>query len=265
MKVVIVIPSRYGSSRFPGKPLAEIEGKSLVQRVYEVGKAVEHVTDVVVATDDERISSHVEGFGGKAVMTGECVNGSERAWQAIEQLGYQPDIIINLQGDAVLTPPWTIQAVVDEMLRDEAVKVCTPAVRMTDEIYAKLLAAKEAGEVGGTTVTFNKNHDAMYFSKTIIPYVRERVGEKLPVFRHIGLYGYRYDALKDYLGMEPTVLELTEGLEQLRLLENAVPIRIVEVDYKDPKTGKNRTHWAVDTPEDANRAAEIIRTEGELV
>jgi 3-deoxy-manno-octulosonate cytidylyltransferase (CMP-KDO synthetase) len=259
MDVVIVIPSRYGSSRFPGKPLADIEGKSLVQRVYEIAESVSYVSQVVVATDDDRIADHVTSLGGNAVMTGECFNGSERAWQAVEQMADKPDIIINLQGDAVLTPPWTIQAVVDEMLADEEVQVCTPAVRMTPAIYEKLMAAKEAGEVGGTTVTFDKNHDALYFSKTIIPYVRERIGDELPVFRHIGLYGYRYEALKEYLDMEPTVLEMTEGLEQLRLLENGIPVRIVEVGYK------GRTHWAVDTPEDAERAAEIIRNEGELV
>jgi 3-deoxy-manno-octulosonate cytidylyltransferase (CMP-KDO synthetase) len=259
MDVVIVIPARYGSSRFPGKPLAMIEGKSLVQRVYEIANSVEYVSQVIVATDDERIADHVVELGGNAVMTHDCYNGSERVWQVIEQMNDKPDIIINLQGDAVLTPPWTIQAVVDEMLANEDVQVCTPAVRMTPPIYEKLMEAKAAGEVGGTTVTFNKNHDAMYFSKTIIPFIRELESEDLPVFRHIGLYGYRYDALKDYLDMEPTILEQTEGLEQLRLLENAIPIRVVEVAYD------GRTHWAVDTPEDAQRAAAIIQEEGELI
>lgn len=259
MDVVIVIPSRYGSSRFPGKPLAMIEGKSLVQRVYEIANSIDYVSQVIVATDDDRIADHVIGLGGNAIMTHDCYNGSERVWQAIEQMNDKPEIIINLQGDAVLTPPWTIQAVVDEMLANEDVQVCTPAVRMTPAVYQKLMDAKAAGEVGGTTVTFDKNHDAMYFSKTIIPYVRDKVGDELPVFRHIGLYGYRYDALREYLDMEPTILEQTEGLEQLRILENGLPIRVVEVSYK------GKTHWAVDTPEDAVRAAEIIQNEGELV
>lgn len=259
MDVVIVIPARYGSSRFPGKPLAIIEGKSLIQRVYEIANSVDYVSQVIVATDDDRIANHVIELGGNAVMTHDCYNGSERVWQAIEQMNDKPDIIINLQGDAVLTPPWVIQAVVDEMLANEDVEVCTPAVRMDKFSCDKLKAAKDAGEVGGTTVTFNKNHDAMYFSKTIIPFVRDQVDNNFPVFRHIGLYGYRYDTLKEYLDMEPTTLEMTEGLEQLRLLENAIPIRVVEVDYE------GRSHWAVDSPADADRAAEIIMEEGELV
>ncbi len=265
MRTTIVIPSRFGSTRFPGKPLADIAGKSLIQRVYEIGQAVEGVDDVIVATDDDRIFEHVEGFSGKAVMTGECVNGTERVWQAVEKMDTKPDVIINLQGDAVLTPPWTIQAVVDEMKADRSVLLCTPAVRMTDELYKKITDAKAQGEVGGTTVVFNKKHDAMYFSKNIIPYVRERVGEKLPVFRHIGLYGYTYACLERYLKLDPTELELTEGLEQLRALENGIPIRVVEVSYDDPATGKARTHWAVDSPEDAKRAEQIIAEEGELV
>ena len=145
------------------------------------------------------------------------------------------------------------------MLADEDVQVCTPAVRLTPPNYEKLKAAKAEGEVGGTTVTFDKNHDAMYFSKTMIPYLREVDSEELPIFRHIGLYGYRYEALREYLDLEPTLLEKTEGLEQLRLLENGIPIRVVEVDYD------GRSHWAVDSPADAERAAEIILEEGELI
>ena len=264
MQTVIVIPSRYGSTRFPGKPLSPVAGVSLLERVYRIARSVSGVDAVFVATDDERIVQHVTDFGGQAIMTGECENGTERVWQAVEQLPQNPDIIINLQGDAVLTPPWVIQAVGDELRCNANVQLCTPAVRMDDTSYRKLQAAKAAGEVGGTTVTVNKNGDALYFSKAIIPYVR-KASTPLPVLRHIGLYGYRYQALKQYLSLPPSMLELTEGLEQLRALENGIPIRVVEVNYTDPESGKLRSHWAVDTPEDAKRAEDIIANEGELL
>ncbi len=260
MKTVIVIPARYGSTRFPGKPLKPIKGKSLLERTCAIAKAVKNVEDVFVATDDDRIAEHAKGIGVKAVMTSEaCENGTERVWEAIQNIGYKPDAIINLQGDAVLTPPWIIQAVVDTLSTDSSVQLATPATQLTWEQYDRLAASKSNGTAGGTTVTFDLQHNALYFSKALIPFLRDKSLPIPPVYRHIGLYGYRYDCLKQYLQLKPTPLESSEKLEQLRALENGIPIKVVLVDYK------GRSHWAIDSPDDVTIAESIIDKEGELV
>lgn len=260
MKTVIVIPARYGSTRFPGKPLKPVKGKSLLERTINIAKAVQHVEDVFVATDDDRIATHAKELGAKAVMTSEkCENGTERVWEAIQNIGYKPDAIINLQGDAVLTPPWIIQSVVDALMSDPSVQLATPATQLTWEQYDKLADSKANGAAGGTTVTFDVNFNALYFSKSLIPYLRDKSQPLPPVFRHIGLYGYRYDCLQRYLQLKPTPLESSEKLEQLRALENGIPIKVVLVDYK------GRSHWAIDSPEDVIVAESIIEKEGELV
>ena len=262
MKVIIVIPARYGSTRFPGKPLAPVSGKSLLQRTWSIGKAVEHVDEVFIATDDDRIAEHGKSFGAQIIMTKECSNGTERAYEAITKASLSPDIIINLQGDAVLTPPWIIQSIVDAMIADPSIQLATPATRLTWPQYEKLVASKASGQAGGTTVTFDKNNNALYFSKAIIPFLRNRNGDdsgEPPVFRHIGLYGYSRQCLEQYLKLKPTILEKSEGLEQLRALENGIPIKVVLVDYR------GRSHWAIDSPEDVRVAESIIEKEGELV
>lgn len=259
MSAAIIIPSRYGSTRLPGKPLHLIAGRSMVERVWSLACAVPNAARVIVATDDERIADHVRAFGGEAVLTPpECENGTERTLAAVGTLADPPEIVVNLQGDAVLTPPWIMEALIAEMEADPAVALATPAVRMTRQAYEKLREAKANGEVGGTTVVFDRQRNALYFSKAIIPYVRNPI-DPLPVFRHIGLYAYRFDALRRYVALGPSPLERIEGLEQLRALENGIPVRIVEVDYR------GRTHWAVDSAEDLLRVEEIIGNEGELV
>lgn len=261
MKTAIIIPARYASSRFPGKPLAEICGKSLIRRVYEIAGTVQTASEVVVATDDSRISEHVESFGGKAVMTsGDCRNGSERVFDAVSKLGSAPEVVVNMQGDAVLTPPWVIAALIEQFSNAADTQIATPAVQLTKTDYQKLQESKLTTPASGTLVTFDKNFNALYFSKSLIPYLRNHPdGELLPVYRHIGMYAYRLDALKRYLELEPSVLELTEGLEQLRALENGIPIKVVTVDYK------GRSHWSVDAPEDVKVAEDLIKSEGELV
>jgi len=260
MKTIIVIPARYGSTRFPGKPLKPIKGKSLLERTVAIAKAVKNVDNVLVATDDERIASHAQEIGAQAVMTSEkCENGTERVYEAIQNIGYKPDAIINLQGDAVLTPPWIIQAIVDAMNADSSIELATPATQLTWEQYDKLAASKANGAAGGTTVTFDLNHNALYFSKSLIPYLRDKSQPMPPVFRHIGLYGYRHDCLSRYLQLKQTPLESSEKLEQLRALENGIPIKVILVDYK------GRSHWAIDSPDDVTIAESIIEKEGELV
>jgi len=196
MKTAVVIPARYGSTRFPGKPLEDVSGRSLIRRVHEIAAAAEGVDRVVVATDDQRIRDHVLAFGGEAVMTPEsCRNGTERVHAAAQSLDDAPDALINLQGDAVLTPPWVIESLIREMERAPEVPIVTPAARLDEGSLRLLREAKSAGEVGGTTVTFDRDGNALYFSKAMIPFIRDAAGGA-PTFRHIGLYGYRREALE---------------------------------------------------------------------
>lgn len=259
MKSIIVIPARYDSSRFPGKPLVKISGITMLERTWRIAK--QSLADrVVIATDDSRIEDHAKSFGAEVVRTShDCTNGTERTFEAVSQLDNQADIIVNLQGDAVLTPPWILSDVIKAMKADPSVRIATPAVKISLAEYKDLAAQKAAGIVGGTLVVFNKHSDAMYFSKSPIPFLRTLPeGEEPPLYRHIGLYAYTYSALKEYLALPAGELEKIEGLEQLRALENAIPIRIVLVDYK------GRTHGSVDSPTDVPRVQEIIAAQGEL-
>lgn len=259
MNIAAVIPARYGSTRFPGKPLADVSGRSLIRRVYDLASAAEGVSQAIVATDDDRIIEHVQGFGGIAIMTPpECRNGTERVHAAVQGLDARPDAVINLQGDAVLTPPWVIEAVAAEMRAHPELPMVTPAARLDAASLAMLMEAKASGEVGGTTVVSNRAGNALYFSKAVLPYVRDAKGGA-PTFRHIGLYGYRIDTLDQLIALPPSPLELTEGLEQLRALDNGIPIRVVEVDYR------GRRHLAIDSPEDLKRVESVIAEDGELI
>jgi 3-deoxy-manno-octulosonate cytidylyltransferase (CMP-KDO synthetase) len=257
--VAIVIPARKGSTRFPNKPLAVIRGRTLLERTWRIAKAVKRVDQVVIATDDGEILRHAEGFGAKAVMTRpDCENGTIRVHDAVRRLKPRPSIAVNLQGDAVLTPPWVIQAVVDALRKDPRIPIATPAVRLDARRYEEFLQSKAGGRASGTLVVFGRDKNALYFSKGIIPFVRDGAADA-PIYRHIGMYGYRWSALEKYVKLKPTPLERTEKLEQLRALENGIPIRVVEVDYK------GRTHWSVDNPDDVGVAERIIEREGELV
>jgi len=266
MRTVIVIPSRYGSTRFPGKPLAPVAGRSLLERVWRIARAVRGVERVLVATDDDRIAAHTRSFGGEAVATPEsCRNGTERAEAAVQALDFTPDAVINLQGDAVLTPPWVVQAVVDTLAADTLrgklngrhADIVTPATVLDEGAVARLAAAKAGGEVGGTTVTVGLDGFALYFSKAIIPFRRDPA--KAPVRKHIGLYGFRREALARIVALPPTPLELAEGLEQLRALEHGLGVRVVEVDLR------GRSTIAIDAPADVARVEAAIAREGELV
>lgn len=261
METIIVIPARYGSTRFPGKPLAPVAGRSLLERVVRLAEAVPGVDGVYVATDDARIAEAARGWGCQSVMTSErCRNGSERVYEVVTQLPREPSIVINLQGDAVLMPPWVISALVEEMKRDTHVQIATPVVRLTVKQYRDMVAMKGSGIVSGTTVTFSADRNALYFSKGIIPFVRsEPKGDLSQVYQHIGVYAYTAPALRRYIELPMGRFEEVEQLEQLRALEHGLPIRVVEVSLRD------RTIWSVDNPQDVVRCEEIIRNEGELV
>lgn len=259
MTVRIIIPARYGSTRFPGKPLAQIAGVPLLQRVWAIGASVLGRAGVVVTTDDSRIADFCATIGATCVMTAsDIANGTERARAALKQLPNDVDKIVNLQGDAALTPPWALQEIVQALENETMAGIVTPAVRLTRPTYEALCSAKRAGEVGGTTVVFDRQRLALYFSKTVIPFVRDGI-EAPPVYRHIGLYGYRRATLEKLATLEPGPLEQAEKLEQLRALEHGIPIRVIPVDYQ------GRSHCGVDSPEDAARAQAIIETQGELL
>ena len=258
-RALIIIPARMASTRFPNKPLALIRGKTMIERVWRIGKQVAAAHDVLIATDDESLKSFAEGFGAKVLMTSAtCPTGTDRVAEAAERLGGHDAIFFSLQGDAVLTPPWVIGDVLQAMLKDPEVKMATPAVRLAGETLREFLLSKRGGSSSGTTVAFNKKGDALYFSKAVIPFHRNEMQER-PVYRHIGLYAYRLDVLRQLSSLPEGPFEKSEQLEQLRALENGIPIRVVPVDYR------GRTHGSVDRPEDVAFVESIIDREGELL
>jgi 3-deoxy-manno-octulosonate cytidylyltransferase (CMP-KDO synthetase) len=258
MSAAIVIPARYGSSRFEGKPLKTIAGVSMLERVWRIAKAVRGCSRIVIATEDQRIMDHAAKIGAEAVMTPEsCTNGTERVFVAISAAKIAQDIILNLQGDAVLTPPWVLEQMIEDMEKAPEVEMITPAVLLEGAALEALRRHKEVTPTTGATVVFDQNYDALYFSKAIIPFIRHPGAAQ--IYRHIGLYGYRRRGLERYINLAPTPLEKAEGLEQLRALEHGMKIRITPVDYK------GRTHGSVDAPHDVDVIEDIIAREGELI
>jgi len=236
MKAVILIPARYESSRYPGKPLAELKGatgisKPLIQRSVEAARRITGVSGVFVVTDDDRIARVCGGFGVGVIMTSpECRNGTERCAEALAQL-HEPDLVINFQGDALLTPPHFVESLIERM-RLPDVDVATPAMRLRSSEVRILQQEEAAGRVGGTTVVTDAADRALYFSKRLIPHLPKGAldGEESPVRLHVGVYAYRPAALSAYAASPPAELEELEGLEQLRFLVAGIPIAIVDVE-----------------------------------
>lgn len=231
----IIIPARFASQRFPGKPLAQLRGadgqaRSLIARSWLAATAIAESERVWVATDDDRIADHVRGFGGQVVMTPEeCRNGTERCAAALEVLGPIAPIIVNLQGDAPLTPDFVVRHLVEALAADSDAIMTTPAVRCSETVHDHLIEDANNGRVGGTTVVFDENCRALYFSKRVIPHqAPNRPGAHENVHLHLGVYAYRPDALAAYAASRPSLLEELEGLEQLRFLERGLPIRMVQ-------------------------------------
>lgn len=256
-KIYIVIPARYQSTRFPGKPLVKIAGHSMLERVWRIAKCSQYADNLIIATDDERIQQHALSFQANVMMTPEsCRNGTERVYAAVKEFAVGEDIVLSLQGDAVLTPPWVIDNLIESLHNDPSYAIATPAQALTDKAIDIFLEHKQTSPSTGTTVAFDINHKALYFSKQVIPYAH---GKPSLLHRHIGLYAYRYHALEKLQSLPPSPLEKIEKLEQLRALENNMSIKISVVDYK------GRTHASVDTPEDITLVEKLIREEGELV
>ena len=238
-KIVCVIPARYGSSRLPGKPLIEIKGKSVIQRTCE--QVAQVIPDYIVATDDERIIKHVESFGGKAQMTREDhVSGSDRVAEVARSI--EADIIVNVQGDEPFIDPKQIQEAIRPLLDEPELQMST--------LSRKINSLEDRENIGVVKVITDVNGDAIYFSRSVIPYPRnEEHGEW---FEHVGLYAYRKDFLLKYVSWDPCSLELCESLEQLRVLYHGYKLRVIESQYPSDAP-------CIDTPEDVIKAEEFLK------
>lgn len=256
-----MIPARYASSRFPGKPLAPLTGVtgqsvSLIERSWRAARDVDVFDRIIVATDDDRIAEEARRFGADVAMTSsECGNGTERCAEVIQTwVGDALELIVNLQGDAPLTPPWFLSALVEGLLSRPDFDVATPVLRCDAATLNAFKEDRRNGRVGGTTAVFDQESRALYFSKEVVPFTADKPsGESdTPVFHHVGVYAYRPAALAAYpaLGIGP--LERSEGLEQLRFLEHGSRILCVEVE------AKGRQFWELNNPEDVPRIERMM-------
>ena len=264
MSVLIAIPARFASSRYPGKPLAELTGatghsRSLIERSWRAACAVRGVDRVVVATDDTRIKEAAEGFGAEVVMTSsDCANGTERCAEVHEAMGKNFEVVVNLQGDAPLTPHWFIEDLISGLRNAPNAGVATPVLRCDGATLNSFLDDRKAGRVGGTTAVFARDNQAMYFSKEVVPFTTETYAEAemTPVFHHVGVYAYRPDALAAYPDWPVGPLEQLEGLEQLRFMENGLNVLCVEVE------AKGRAFWELNNPEDVPKIESMMADMG---
>ncbi len=269
MRLAIAIPARYGSTRLPGKPLAVICGKTMLQRVSEVAqKAAEPYDDIdiFIATDDKRIAEHAGELGVTCINTPvSCLTGSDRVLSAIRQLDQWPDFIINLQGDAPFTPPMVIRQIFDYFKENPNSQVITPVHKLSWSDLDRLRKLKKKTPFSGTTVIINESKQALWFSKNIIPAIRKEKELRQdspvsPIYQHIGLYGFRSDILEKFCSLPQSNYEHLEGLEQLRMLENDIHISTVEVDIKE-----GLIQSGIDSPQDLKRAEKHIKKHGEHI
>ncbi len=239
-RTAIIIPARLASTRFPAKPLAPLRGPDGVSRpalsyTWATGCAAARrlgpSTYCVVATDDEKIAHFAIGAGMEVLMTPtECRNGTERCAAAIDALHDEFDMIINLQGDAPLTPTSFVEAAAQLLSKNLGLSAATVAVAASPAVLQHLQTDAAAGRVGGTTVVCDRRAHALYFSKSIIPHVSPGTEPASPVLLHLGLYAYRPSALETYASLEPGPLEMQEGLEQLRFIEAGLPVGVAMCD-----------------------------------
>ncbi len=236
MTALAVIPARFASTRFPGKPLADRTGKPLIQHVVERVRQAQRVSRVVVATDDGRIRDAVEAFGGEAVMTGEHPNGSSRIAEAVETIGDASELVVNVQGDEPEVPAHTIDALIDGLAGDADAQMATLASPFDPD--------EDPTNPNVVKLVVDRHDRALYFSRSRIPYDRdaELLGTRpaVTLYKHPGLYAYRRSFLKLYRSLAPTPLEQAEKLEQLRVLEHGYAIKIVHAPAPHP---------GIDTPE----------------
>jgi 3-deoxy-manno-octulosonate cytidylyltransferase (CMP-KDO synthetase) len=244
-RAVVVIPARYGSTRFPGKPLADIAGKPMIQRVYEAAVRAENIREVAVATDDERIAGAVRDFGGTAVMTSpDHLSGTDRVFEAVRAMELAPEaVVVNVQGDQPLLDPAHLDALVAPFGEDAGVEMATLAVPMADPA--------DIANPANVKVVLDARGDALYFSRSPIPFFRDGTGTE-PVLRHLGLYAYTRRFLEIFAALPEGRLEAAEKLEQLRALEHGHRIRVAIVAATGPD---------VDLPEDVAAVERMLRNE----
>lgn len=250
MKFVGIIPARYASQRFPGKPLAILGGKTVIQRVYEQVKKV--LEDVYVATDDDRIFKTVEGFGGKAVMTStRHKSGTDRIEEAVQKLGADYDVVINIQGDEPFIHESQIKALC-ACFDDANTQIATLGKPFTAEQGTEALENPNSPKI-----VVDNNGYAMYFSRSVIPYLRNVDRSKwigsFPYLKHIGLYAYRREVLHEVTMLPQSSLEIAESLEQLRWLQNGYKIKVGTTDVETV---------GIDTPADLHRAEKFLQEHG---
>jgi 3-deoxy-manno-octulosonate cytidylyltransferase (CMP-KDO synthetase) len=238
MTIKAIIPARYSSSRLPGKPLKDICGKTMVQRVYEQVKKVDLVDKVIVATDDQRIFDEVKSFNGNVIMTSkDHKTGTDRLAEVAAKI--ETDIIVNVQGDEPLINPSVIKLAIEPLLLDDSLKMSTLKHLIKDE--------EEINNPNVVKVITDKNNNAIYFSRSKIPYARN--SKKFNYYKHIGLYVYRSEFLLKFAEMKSTPLEIQESLEQLRVIENGYKIKVIETEYDS---------IGVDTEKELNKVRNIL-------
>jgi 3-deoxy-manno-octulosonate cytidylyltransferase (CMP-KDO synthetase) len=243
MHILGIIPARYASTRFPGKPLVDIAGKSMIQRVYEQAKKCAQLSEVIVATDDDRIFEHVQGFGGKAVMTSSShQSGTDRCAEVAEKY-LEFDVIINIQGDEPYIDPEQINKLIS-CFKEADTQLATLIKKVSNE--------QDLHNTNSPKVIVNKNSEAIYFSRSPLPHIRGQEPQNwlqhFTYFKHIGIYGYRADILKQITKLPVSPLEKAESLEQLRWVENGYKIRVAETEIET---------IAIDTPEDLDKLSEL--------
>jgi len=231
---LIVIPARYGSKRFPGKPLVKIHGKEMVLHVYERALKSKFAREVIIATDDDRIFSCAKNYGAKVEMTAKDIkSGTDRVWEVAKKLNYR--IVVNLQGDEPFIDPSVIDDAILTLKNSKDADISTPVKPINEE--------KEIKDPNIVKVVFNGSYYAIYFSRSPIPYYREKKGE-IKYYKHIGLYCFKREALQKFVNLPQSNLEKIEKLEQLRAIENGLKIKIFITDYNS---------ISVDTPEDLKK------------
>ena len=236
-KILGIIPARYKSTRFPGKPLADICGQTMIQRVYERAKMSKSLFDVIIATDDSRIYECAKNFGANVIMTDSNLpNGTARCEQAAKFYNQKIDSVINIQGDEPLLDPVMIDEIAELLINNDCATLC----RELNDDYENPNIVK---------VVTNLNHEALYFSRSLIPFMRNKIN--LPVYQHIGIYGYKIEFLRKYVSLPVTPLSEAESLEQLKILEHGYKICVKVTSSKSQNIG-------VDTPEDLQRVRELI-------
>jgi 3-deoxy-manno-octulosonate cytidylyltransferase (CMP-KDO synthetase) len=244
MSILGIIPARFASTRFPGKPLAMIEGKSMLQRVYEQA-ALSKLTDLVVATDDKRIMDHVASFGGKAVMTGEAhASGTDRCYEAYQLMGASHRYVLNVQGDEPFLNPEQI---------NELIAVCDGDVDLATQMI-RCDSQEVLFDSGEVKIVLNEKKEAIYFSRSVIPFLKNKDPREWHLcheyFRHVGMYAYRGEVLKQISALKPSPLEMAESLEQLRWVEAGYKITCVTTRFDS---------HCVDTPEDIEKVLRLLR------